>query len=194
MGEVRQTKTKHKLHEAFYQLLAKSGYQQMNIKELCQAAGINRGTFYNNYDSKAALWQEIENVHIQNVEAILSKSQVADEFYAEEIKNVMDYLYSQQREFYIIAQSDLFVSFQQELVRLIRAVFQRHHYGMKELIQSRKYEEEIVYGGIASIISLWIKDNFQESPQEMMQIILAYRDHAPKEYFYLQLKNKPSLK
>ncbi len=49
MTATRQTKTKARLYQAFIALLEERGFNQITVKELCDRAQINRGTFYNNY-------------------------------------------------------------------------------------------------------------------------------------------------
>ncbi|WP_040196526.1 TetR/AcrR family transcriptional regulator [Candidatus Soleaferrea massiliensis] len=52
--------TKLMIRKAFTSLLSKKPIQSISIKELCELAGINRGTFYAHYQDIYALLEEIE--------------------------------------------------------------------------------------------------------------------------------------
>ena len=49
--------TKLMLRKAFTELLSKKPLQSISVKELCELAGINRGTFYTHY-------QDLSLIHI----------------------------------------------------------------------------------------------------------------------------------
>lgn len=52
--------TKMLIRKAFLDLLAQKPIQSITIKELCAAAGINRGTFYTHYQDIYELLEQIE--------------------------------------------------------------------------------------------------------------------------------------
>ena len=52
--------TKLMLRKAFTELLSKKPLQSISVKELCELANVNRGTFYTHYQDIYALLEEIE--------------------------------------------------------------------------------------------------------------------------------------
>ncbi len=64
--------TKMLIRKAFTELLAIKPIQSISIKELCERAGINRGTFYAHYQDIYALRSEIEDELYTNVQSTLS--------------------------------------------------------------------------------------------------------------------------
>lgn len=52
--------TKKLIKTALFELLKEKEIQQISIKELCEKANINRGTFYNHYSSAREVLKEIE--------------------------------------------------------------------------------------------------------------------------------------
>ncbi|MGN0307804.1 MAG: TetR/AcrR family transcriptional regulator, partial [Lachnospiraceae bacterium] len=56
----RITLTKRLLRESLLQLMEKKQIQHITVVELCEAAGINRSTFYHHYGCPAELLKEIE--------------------------------------------------------------------------------------------------------------------------------------
>lgn len=53
--------TKSALRRAILEALQEKSIDKVTVKEVCQRAGLNRGTFYLHYDSPAALLKDVEN-------------------------------------------------------------------------------------------------------------------------------------
>lgn len=56
----RKTASRVKIRQALIDLVPAVGFQQLTISQLCQEAGINRGTFYLNYLDKEDLLRQTE--------------------------------------------------------------------------------------------------------------------------------------
>lgn len=63
--DTRVQYTKHVLQEALLQLLKKKNIERISVKELCDEAGINRGTFYLHYSAPNDILREIEEDFIR---------------------------------------------------------------------------------------------------------------------------------
>ena len=57
----RITKTRTALYDALIQLMETRGYDQVSVGDICAAANITRGTFYNHFCDKDALLQSLED-------------------------------------------------------------------------------------------------------------------------------------
>lgn len=57
--------TKMKLREAILELLKDKPIDQVTIKEICDKAVLNRGTFYLHYDSPVGLLRDVENQFLE---------------------------------------------------------------------------------------------------------------------------------
>lgn len=71
--------TKLLLRKAFMELLRQKPIQSISIKELCDAAGINRGTFYTHYSDIYDLLYQIEEEMIVDFEKALEPLLTLDE-------------------------------------------------------------------------------------------------------------------
>lgn len=60
-ADTRVQYTKKVLREAILTLLQEKSIDKVTVKEVCQLAGLNRGTFYLHYDSPASLLKDVEN-------------------------------------------------------------------------------------------------------------------------------------
>ena len=67
---VRVTQTL--IRKAFTDLLAKKPIESISVKELCQAAGINRGTFYAHYRDLYDLRSHMEDELIADLQQALA--------------------------------------------------------------------------------------------------------------------------
>ena len=56
--------TKHALHEAVLELLKTKPIASLTVKEVCELADVNRGTFYLHYSEPRDVLKEIENTFI----------------------------------------------------------------------------------------------------------------------------------
>lgn len=57
--------TKTKLREAILELLQDKSIDKVTVKDICDKAGLNRGTFYLHYDSPAGLLKDIEDQFLE---------------------------------------------------------------------------------------------------------------------------------
>lgn len=63
--DARIVVTKEMFHRATLSLLKEKPISRISIKELCEAAGLNRGTFYLHYETPLDVLKEIENQFIE---------------------------------------------------------------------------------------------------------------------------------
>ncbi|MDD7390885.1 MAG: TetR/AcrR family transcriptional regulator [Lachnospiraceae bacterium] len=62
--------TKRLLRENLLELMKKKNIRHISVKELCEASGINRSTFYNHYSCPDDILTEIENTVLEDLETI----------------------------------------------------------------------------------------------------------------------------
>ena len=71
--------TKMLLRRSFTELLRHKPVQSISVKELCEAAGVNRGTFYTHYTDIYDLLAQIENDMAEDLSNSLSPLFTADD-------------------------------------------------------------------------------------------------------------------
>lgn len=64
--DTRVQYTKKVLHNAILELLKEKSIDKVTVKEICEIAGLNRGTFYLHYNSPADLLKDVENQFISD--------------------------------------------------------------------------------------------------------------------------------
>lgn len=68
--------TKALLRQAFLQLLAQKPVQSITVKQLCESAGINRGTFYLHYRDVYDLLEQMQTDLLAELEVLLAETPV----------------------------------------------------------------------------------------------------------------------
>lgn len=66
-----------RIHEAAIRLFAERGVQDLSVSDLAQAAGVARGTIYNNIERPEALYQDVVSGLAHEMHARVSASMVA---------------------------------------------------------------------------------------------------------------------
>ena len=76
INDHRTRVTRHLIRKAFTDLLSRKPIQSISVKELCETAGINRGTFYTHYtdiyDLKKQLQDEMYDEFQKELETLLN--------------------------------------------------------------------------------------------------------------------------
>ena len=67
----RRTKAGERIKAAFLDALMEKGLRDLNVKDLCHAAGVNRSTFYDNFASMQDLLREVQLDYFKDIFAIL---------------------------------------------------------------------------------------------------------------------------
>ena len=75
MTQKRQTQTKTAIKTALTQLLQEVGFEQLTVRQLCQRAGINRGTFYLHYQDKFDLMEQLKEETLSQLRTFFIENQ-----------------------------------------------------------------------------------------------------------------------
>lgn len=172
MTQKRQTETKEYIKEAVAQLLSEQGFEQLTISQITQRAGINRGTFYLHYQDKYDMIDQLKEDTLNQIFYILQEE---DQHPRRAIIKIL--MYIQENFAFISAISkSRYVNFSEYIKEFIlRILSYSHHFetAITELYQIPfLYAREVYLASLGSIISLWIENGGQESPQEMADILL----------------------
>ena len=70
--DYRKGVTQKIIKEAMIELLEEKPLHKIKVKELCEKAGINRATFYNNFEDIYNLYEKLENDFFENYEKVIA--------------------------------------------------------------------------------------------------------------------------
>lgn len=94
------TNTKAKLLQTANELIWKSSYGSVSVDDICAAAGVNKGSFYYYFPSKAELAVAVMEESYQNFESELRKVFAAHISPVERFENLAVFVYEKQKQAY----------------------------------------------------------------------------------------------
>ncbi|UYX13639.1 TetR/AcrR family transcriptional regulator [Lactobacillus delbrueckii subsp. indicus] len=180
----RKTASKAKIRQALIDLVPAVGFQQLTISQLCQEAGINRGTFYLNYLDKEDLLRQTEADFFAGIQELLKGSgrrESAELFSKESILRLLDYVKENEDLVMVFFKSDLVQRTEYRLQEVMADVFASRQANLVHPAIKQPYASRLVFGGLATIFTLWVQRGMQESPEEISQILDQYRRMSPEE-------------
>lgn len=173
-----------RMDEAFLTLLEKKGFAYITVKEICEAAGVNRSTFYLHYETMADLLSESVS-HMneqfltymkQNSEAFVTKLKDCplDELYLitpEYLAPYLRYIEQHKRLFRTATENAAVLGMDRSYERMFRHVFTPilDRYGVPQ--QDRRYVMAFHIQGLMAIISEWLKRDCADSTAYVVELI-----------------------
>jgi AcrR family transcriptional regulator len=114
MLDNRKTRyTRRVIKDSYCELLLKKHISKVTVKELCELADINKGTFYNHYYSIYDLQEELENTIIDKIKEAVEK--VVYKTQEETVYVVLSILYEQKDVLYSMIKNSSDSSFWNKL-------------------------------------------------------------------------------
>lgn len=153
----RRKDTVEKTEKAFVELLQTKDLEEITISELCRKAGINRTTFYANYDGLHSIADSIRK-KLEESMRIYYKHESHDFTHLfQHVKENQDFY----RTYFKLGYDDRY-----DIVDYDREIASRC-FGNRFV----RYHIEFFKAGLTKVIKLWLEGGCEESPQEMMDIL-----------------------
>ena len=172
--DLRIRKTRTILHKSLFQILKKTPYEKIKIKDICSLANINRSTFYDHFkDKEELLFSSLEDSKIELKEE-LDKVKVTSnlkEYYINLSIVLLEYIYKKKSIYHTISQIKNSSSIMHDTISSSLLETLTKHLNDYETKNSIPIETiNIFYGNaIAAIIEKAIKEN---KNQEELSIML----------------------
>ena len=179
----RIARSKAALREALIELMEERGFDGFTVNDLCQRAGLNRGTFYNHFKDKDSLLQAFEDevlAELDDFSRKMSELSIVELMHYRMLKKplpvlveLFDYVRQEGEFFHAVLGPKGDVSFGP---RLREAVCSKL---IMSLLHDRYREDPtpfvnyyIAYfaGAYVSVIVRWIETGMQETSEEMAVI------------------------
>ena len=178
--DLRITKTKTALLDAFFKLMSEKTFNEITVNELCDVAGVRRATFYKHfsdkYDFLTKIVQHLRYQFDKKVWSEVSSSMTLD-YYIEYIRSLITFLTAHQRAVDMLLHSDA----RDSLISII--VDQNYKDTIERLAHiecsAGEFEanKEIIAcfmaGGVAQAISRWYESDSRCSPEELTEQIIG---------------------
>lgn len=165
----KSTLIKSYIYESFYELLKKKHFDNINVSDICQKAGVSRMSFYRNFKSK-------EDLTLNSFEKILTEIQ--ENVKKQEKPNQYLFLlafFNAVEKYKVVIPSFEDTSVSKQMMN------QTMEYILK-LVPEDKFNRTIKYlpifhvGALSAVTMSWLKDGCIETPEEMAKFICMISD------------------
>lgn len=172
----RITLTKKLLKDSLTSLLKEKDIHKISVRELCEAAGINRSTFYKHYGSQYELFNDIQNDFLSYISDHFVEQFKPDDSYL--ILQVLTYAEENLDTSRLLINSAADTNFKERLFSL-PALRQRAQENLAGSGNEREleYTYRFILNGCYGLLKDWINRDDRESAQEMTTLLidLAFR-------------------
>ena len=183
-SESKYFATAARMDVAFLTLLEKKDFAYITVKEICEAAGVNRSTFYLHYETMADLLSEsVSHVNEQFLTYMKKDSQTfvtklrdcpLNELYLitpEYLTPYLGYIEQHKRLFRTATENAAVLGMDKSYDRMFRHVFTPilDRYGIPQ--QDRRYIMAFYIQGLMAIISEWLRNDCADSIAYVVDMI-----------------------
>ena len=183
-SESKYFATAARMDEAFLTLLEKKDFAYITVKEICEAAGVNRSSFYLHYETMADLLSDsVSHMNEQFLTYMKKDSQTfvtklrdcpLDELYLitpEYLTPYLGYIEQHKRLFRTATENAAVLGMDKSYDRMFRHVFTPilDRYGIPQ--QDRRYIMAFYIQGLMAIISEWLRNDCADSIAYVVDMI-----------------------
>ena len=183
-SESKYFATAARMDDAFLTLLEKKDFAYITVKEICEAAGVNRSIFYLHYETMADLLSEsVSHMNEQFLTYMKKDSQTfvtklrdcpLDELYLitpEYLTPYLGYIEQHKRLFRTATENAAVLGMDKSYDRMFRHVFTPilDRYGIPQ--QDRRYIMAFYIQGLMAIISEWLRNDCADSIAYVVNMI-----------------------
>lgn len=177
--DMRITKTQRAIKNIFFELMEEVGFSKITVKEIIERAEINRSTFYLHYNDKFDLLDKMENDLLIGfrsigitapIDRIISHGFIA-EYTVPYFNQLTSYIYENGKIFTLLISANGDPVFISKLSDLLKSVWTERQIS-KRLSIPEGYAFAAFIGMITSLISEWVKNGYQETPEAFGNIMV----------------------
>lgn len=162
--------TKMLLKNSLIELMVKNPVSKISVKMLCEAADINRSTFYSHYTDQYDLLKQLEQEVIAELKKHITKDafskQTAQTIHS--MNQILDYISSNADIFKILLSENGNSTFQKEIMilaqeRIISDILSNPDIDKR----TSEYLQCFAVTGALSMVQKWLQDDTVESTEQM---------------------------
>ena len=162
--------TKRLMKDALLELLEQTELSGISVTAVCQAADVNRSTFYNYYSSPSDLLREIEQEVLDRIPAappILDRE--GEDALLRSTTGFFDYVKENERVFRVLFGKSASGDFSARLVNLLCSQHIPGINGADE--QSSRFIRRYVANGTVGMLREWLASGFPVSSREIAEMM-----------------------
>ena len=169
--------TKEYIVESLFILMKNKNFHDITIQEITDKAGVNRSTYYRNFNSKEAIIE----FFLYNI-----MDNYIKEYATLKTDSIKTYLYTIFKHFYYY-KSELLLINKNELSYLLLNVLNNKFneiYNLNETDLGQQYKLYYHIGGIYNNYILWFSHDMRETPEELANLIYSTNKVALTPYLF----------
>jgi len=165
--------TKMVLKQSLLELMAERSISKVTIKEICDLADVNRGTFYKHYNDQYHLLDEIQSELLSEMKATIEKRLTHSSSSVDIIHETIRCMAAQSSLCKIVCSDFGDVAFMKKLMYLAHDQFieewktKLNQNNIKQLDRFYAYTAN----GIVAVAQEWLQSGMGESPEEIAAFI-----------------------
>lgn len=159
----RKRESVERIENVFIDLLQNKELNKISVSDICKKAGLNRTTFYANYDDIYDLADSIRD-KLENSFSEIYHTEINDGFNSHNYLKLFNHIKENQgfyKTYFKLGYDNNYkiISFDTNLAKL--------HFKNRFI----EYHMEFFKSGITKIIKMWLENGCKESPEDMYEII-----------------------
>ena len=167
--------TKMLLKDALTKLLYEKKIEKVTVSELCEAAGVNRSTFYKHYGSQFDVLDDIEKDFFHAAEEMLTH----DEDVRSGICSFLEFLKKEREKIYVVIILAADTDFIKRVFNIPPLRYlSRENFDKNYTERQNEYMRIYEYNGGYALIREWVASGCKEEPEEIEKLLLHLSDYA----------------
>jgi AcrR family transcriptional regulator len=165
--------TKRVIKESFLSLLEDKDISNITVKELCEVADVNRGTFYRYYVDIYDLLKKIEDEFIDEIKNSSSMINMSEHTIYSFTKGILDIFEKNKRLVKILFNADSNIYFLDDVLEIAYEKCISSWENNNNSSDPNELENSVVFifNGALGVINYWIKNDFNTSSSVLAKYI-----------------------
>lgn len=165
--------TKKVIKETFLSLLEEKDISNISVKELCEKADVNRGTFYRYYEDIYDLLKKIEEEFIEEVKNSNSMIHMSEHSIYTFTREILEVFENNKKLVTILFNADSNIYFLDDVLEI---AYEKCIGNWENNVDSSDYNElenavVFIFNGALGVINYWIKNDFNTSSDILAKYI-----------------------
>jgi len=175
--------TKMVLQDSLVGLLKQKPITKISIKEICEAADINRSTFYAHYVDQYDLFNQIQQAFFNEINEYLRDYNIK-EYEAESLQTmqrIFDYITENAELCKVMLGEHGDIELQKQVMMIVQRQCMKEWQGVNQIDgEMMEYLYLFATNGSIGIVQQWLQSGMKKSTREMAELVikLAYRGYS----------------
>lgn len=175
----RKSQTRRLMAEGLARLMEREDFEEITVTQICQEAQVVRQTYYRNYENKRQILEGYLRDLILDYQETWPPSATDME---ENLRNLYAHLPFPKTLLELLSRQGLFFLVEEACFQMIPEMFTpRPPAGLSHIPCFSRYYAAMIASAITGILRLWTQGGFQERPEELAAMSIAYFQGAGKE-------------